>query len=59
MLELAEGGELLDAIVQRGTYGESDAARCVGQLCEALEYMHGLGVVHSDLKPSNLLLADA
>ena len=57
VLELAEGGELLDAIAARGTYCEADAARCVHQLCEALAYMHGLGVVHSDLKPSNLLLA--
>lgn len=28
-----------------------------GQLCDALAYMHKLGVVHSDLKPQNLLLA--
>jgi len=57
VLELATGGELFDRIVARGSYSEADAASVMRQLCDALAHMHTLGVVHSDLKPSNLILA--
>jgi len=56
VLELATGGELFDRIVARGSYSEADAAEVLRQLCDALSHMHSLGVVHSDLKPSNLVL---
>jgi RNA polymerase sigma factor (sigma-70 family) len=33
-----------------------EALRWVAEAADALEYAHGMGVVHCDLKPSNLLL---
>ncbi len=57
VLELATGGELFDRIVERGTYSEADAALVIRQLGDALQHIHSLDVVHSDLKPSNLILA--
>jgi len=35
---------------------EPTARLYFGQLCSAVEYLHGMGVVHRDIKPSNLLL---
>ncbi|KAI9008708.1 kinase-like domain-containing protein [Hyaloraphidium curvatum] len=55
ILDLAEGGELLDAIISRGEFSENDAAIIIKQLIEGLVYLHKKGVVHRDLKPENIL----
>jgi serine/threonine protein kinase len=35
---------------------EKDALRIASLLCEAVQYMHGHGVVHRDLKPGNVMI---
>lgn len=35
-----------------------EALRLLQQLCEPLAWIHGLGMVHGDLKPANVLLDD-
>jgi hypothetical protein len=57
--ELLEGGELLDALLDRGNYTEADAGAIIRPVLEGLAYLHGRGVTHRDLKLENLLLADA
>eukprot|EP00163_Fabomonas_tropica_P033550 TRINITY_DN8891_c0_g2_i3.p1 TRINITY_DN8891_c0_g2~~TRINITY_DN8891_c0_g2_i3.p1 ORF type:complete len:277 (+),score=67.14 TRINITY_DN8891_c0_g2_i3:258-1088(+) len=55
--ELVSGGELLDRIVNQGSFSEKDAARVVAEMVKAVAYLHDQGIVHRDLKPENILLA--
>lgn len=57
IMELVEGGELFDRIVERGNFTEKDAANTVKTLCDALKYIHDKNIVHRDLKPENILMA--
>jgi serine/threonine protein kinase len=56
VMELMEGGELFDYVVQKGTLTEDEAATIVRSVTSALVYMHSKNIVHRDLKPENLLL---
>ncbi|HEU5441466.1 MAG TPA: protein kinase [Ktedonobacterales bacterium] len=53
---LVADGTLKDWIVRGGRLGGSDAGPFFRQLCDALSYAHSLGVVHGDVKPSNIYL---
>jgi len=57
VMELMEGGELFDYVVQKGTLTEEEASRIVRKVTSALVYMHSKNVIHRDMKPENLLLA--
>lgn len=54
--ELCSGGELFDYLVEKGRLGEQEAKGLFGQLCLAVAYVHGKGIVHRDLKLENVLL---
>ncbi|KAJ1404999.1 Serine/threonine-protein kinase, active site [Sesbania bispinosa] len=55
VMELCEGGELFDRIVQKGHYSERQAAKLIKTIVEVVESCHSLGVMHRDLKPENFL----
>eukprot|EP00934_Nitzschia_sp_Nitz4_P003747 Nitzschia sp. Nitz4//scaffold56_size114212//71500//73974//NITZ4_003957-RA/size114212-snap-gene-0.186-mRNA-1//-1//CDS//3329554727//3737//frame0 len=57
VFDLVKGGELFDQLVHYGAYSEKDASRMIRQVASALAFLHGLGVVHSDLKPENIMLS--
>jgi hypothetical protein len=56
VLELVEGGELFDKIVEQGKFTESQARFYMRQLIDGMECCHNQGICHRDLKPENLLL---
>ncbi|KMT20238.1 hypothetical protein BVRB_1g002420 [Beta vulgaris subsp. vulgaris] len=56
VMELCEGGELLDRILSRGgRYSEEDAKAIIKQILNVVSFCHLQGVVHRDLKPENFL----
>ncbi|KAJ3682171.1 hypothetical protein LUZ60_014744 [Juncus effusus] len=58
IMELCEGGELLDRILSRGgRYTEEDAKAIVVQILNVVSFCHLQGVVHRDLKPENFLFS--
>ena len=59
VLDLIQGGELFDQLARSGPYSEADAARLVREVASALAYLHGVGIVHADLKPEVSTLFDA
>ena len=57
VMELVEG-ETLQARILSGPLGVREALTIARQIAEALEAAHEKGVIHRDLKPGNIMLAD-
>ena len=57
VFDLVSGGEMFDHLIRQGAYSEADAARLVREVASALSFLHGIGCVHADLKPENLMLS--
>ncbi|XP_012671416.1 serine/threonine-protein kinase Chk2 [Clupea harengus] len=57
VLELMEGGELLDRIKSKGQLEEDIAKLYFYQMLKGVKYLHQNDIIHRDLKPENILLA--
>lgn len=57
VLELVEGPRLSTLIRRFGPLETEQAAPLAVEIASALHYMHGVGVVHLDVKPKNLMMA--
>ena len=58
ILELAEGGELFDKILEKIRFSEKEAKLHFYQMVSAVEYLHKKNIAHRDLKPENILLSN-
>jgi len=58
VLELLEGDQLFESIVEKKRYTEIEAANVIRQVTRACDYMHERRIIHRDLKPQNLIYLD-
>jgi hypothetical protein len=52
-------GRTMRQALQAGELDDRQAVEVAGQVLEALAHAHGRGIIHRDVKPSNVLLAEA
>jgi len=56
VMDLVEGESLEEQLKRRGTLEPAETVTLLGQVAEALDYIHARGIVHRDVKPSNVLV---
>jgi serine/threonine protein kinase len=54
VMELLDGSDLSTILKRRGRLGPAEILEILTPLCSALEAAHGAGIVHRDLKASNV-----
>jgi eukaryotic-like serine/threonine-protein kinase len=57
VMDLLDGIDLAQRVLDGGPLSPSEAADVVIQACHALAQAHAIGIVHRDIKPANLFLA--
>jgi serine/threonine-protein kinase len=55
-MEFVEGRSLRALMQEQRPFPTEQALDLAGQVCDALAYMHGQGIVHRDIKPENILV---
>jgi len=55
-MEYVEGSNLGQHLTRQGAVSPPEAIALIGQVLDALACAHGLGIVHRDVKPANILL---
>lgn len=58
VMELVQGRGLDEVIREDGPLSERESTRIVTEVCRGLAAAHAVGIVHQDIKPSNLLMDD-
>ena len=58
VMEFLSGGTLADSLQKNGFFSAKEAAGIGVDICRALVVTAGLGIVHRDIKPDNIMLSD-
>ena len=58
ILDYVPGPTLEQVVAERGRLQQSEAVNLAQQICEAVQELHRLGVLHRDLTPANIIVAD-
>jgi hypothetical protein len=61
VMELVEGGSLRDRLKELRRAGEKGMSPFpllgyIGEVAQVLDYLHGMNIIHRDIKPDNILL---
>lgn len=54
-MEYIEGSDLRSIVLEKKKFTPEEAVDIMLQVCRALEAAHGVGVIHRDLKPQNIM----
>ncbi|MFQ5425705.1 MAG: serine/threonine-protein kinase, partial [Gaiellales bacterium] len=58
-MRYVEGGDLAERLTGQGRLEPAEAVSLLGRVADALDAAHGLGLIHRDVKPGNVLISDA
>ncbi|KAI1731567.1 protein kinase domain-containing protein [Ditylenchus destructor] len=56
IMEYVPGGDMMQLLINKGIFSERLARFYIAELTCAIEYVHGLGFIHRDIKPDNILI---
>lgn len=56
VMDYVGGGDLMEFVIDNGAIPEAASREIIRQVLVAVEYVHGLGISHRDLKPDNILI---
>ena len=54
--EYINGKTLSEILAERGTLGEAETKKIIGQICDGLTFLHKHNIIHRDINPSNIML---
>ncbi|MBR4171303.1 MAG: serine/threonine protein kinase [Kiritimatiellae bacterium] len=58
VMDYVQGRTLDDYLAEKGTLSEEETVRILKPVADALDYAHGKGVAHRDVKPANVMLGE-
>lgn len=58
VMEYVQGQELRELLLTHAPFSAEDAVRVCAQVADGLDYAHVRGVVHRDIKPTNIIVTD-
>jgi len=59
VMEYLEGRNLARILEERGCLSPAEAVDICATICAALELVHARGIIHRDVKPENIFIADS